>query len=79
MKFLSFFALSLLAFAFSVKAAGDEKSSALEKGGFITLKQNDGYALRSFVAGPADTRRNQKAARKITASISASANLRTLS
>jgi carboxymethylenebutenolidase len=56
MKFLSFFVLSLAAFAFSVRAAGDDKSSAVEKGGFVTLKQADGRELRAFAAGPADAK-----------------------
>ena len=55
-KFLSFFVLSLSVFAFSVRAAGDDKSSAAEKGGFVTFKQADGRELRAFAVGPADAK-----------------------
>ena len=56
MKFLSVFVLLLSTFASSVRVAGDDKSSAVEKGGFVTLKQDDGRELRAFVAGPADAK-----------------------
>jgi len=56
MRFLSFFVLSLSVFAFSVRAAGDDKSSAVEKGRFVTLTQADGGELRAFAAVPTDAK-----------------------
>ena len=56
MKFLSLFVLSLSVFAFNVRAAGDDKSSAVDKGDFVTLKRADGRELRAFAAGPADAK-----------------------
>jgi len=56
MKFLSLFVLSLSVFVFTVRAAGQDKSSAAEKGNFVALKQGDGREFRAFVAGPADAK-----------------------
>jgi len=51
MRFLSFFVLSLSVFAFGVRAAGDDKSSAAEKGRFVMVKQADGGEFRAFATG----------------------------
>jgi carboxymethylenebutenolidase len=56
MRFLSLFVLSLSVFAFGVRVASDDKSSAVEKGCFVTLKQADGGELRAFAAGPTDAK-----------------------
>src|SRR5204863_9543627 len=56
MKFLSLFVLSLSVFGFTVRAAGEDTSSAAEKGSFVTLKQGDGREFRAFVAGPTDAK-----------------------
>jgi hypothetical protein len=47
MKFLSFFAISLSALIFTVKAACDDKVPAAEKGSFVTLKRSDGGEFRA--------------------------------
>ena len=56
MKFLSLFVLSLSVLIFTVRAAGEDKTSAAEKGSFVTLKQGDGREFRAFVAGPVDAK-----------------------
>jgi len=56
MKFLSLFVLSLAVLIFTVRAAGEDKTSAAEKGSFVTLKQGDGREFRAFVAGPVDAK-----------------------
>ncbi len=56
MKFLSLFVLSLSVLSLSITTAGECKSSAAEKGSFVTLKQGDGREFRAFVAGPADAK-----------------------
>ena len=56
MRFLSFFVLSLSVFAFDVRATGNDKSSAVEKGRFVMLKQADGGEFRAFAAGPTDAK-----------------------
>jgi hypothetical protein len=54
MKFLSPFVLSLSVFVFTVRAGGQDKSSAAEKGSFVALKLGGGREFRAFVVGPAD-------------------------
>ena len=56
MKFLSLFVLSRSMLIFTVRAAGEDKTSTADKGSFITLKQGDGREFRAFVAGPTDAK-----------------------
>src|SRR5438477_3707851 len=56
MKFLSLVVLSLLLLTLNVRAADQHKTSAAQKGSFVTLKQADGREFRAFVAGPADAK-----------------------
>ena len=48
------FVLLLLMLTLAVRAIGEESSSSVEMGSFVTLKQGDGSEFRAFVAGPAD-------------------------
>jgi len=49
------FVLLLLVLTFAARAVvGEENSSSVEMGGFVTLKQSDGSEFRAFAAGPAD-------------------------
>jgi carboxymethylenebutenolidase len=56
MKFLTVLMLSLSLFVLTIRAAGERKFSAAEKGNFVTLKQSDGREFRAFVAGPSDAK-----------------------
>jgi hypothetical protein len=48
------FVLLLLVLTFAARAVGEENSSSVEMGSFVTLKQGDRSEFRAFVAGPAD-------------------------
>ncbi len=56
MKFLSLFVFSFVVLTLNVGAADEDRSSAAQKGSFVTLKQSDGREFRAFVAGPADAK-----------------------
>ena len=48
------FVLLVLVLTFAARAIGEENSSSVEVGSFVTLKQSDGSEFRAFAAGPAD-------------------------
>jgi carboxymethylenebutenolidase len=48
------FVLLLLVLTLAARAIGQENSSTVEMGSFVTLKQSDGSEFFAFAAGPAD-------------------------
>ena len=56
MKILGSFLLLIAVAIVANGVSAETNDTMLEKGRFITLKENDGHEVRAFVAGPVDAR-----------------------